>query len=197
MKPLTSVLRPKIRGFTLPELLVAGTVSLAMAAGMFTAVSALQRTATASMHHTRSQIQQARLLDYMARDLRAALTVNVDTFQGAERLNMTLPDYYDSAGTPRDPVITGGTVSYGNPGSSVPVQYYRQGDKVYRSANGHATLLAADLSSFAIDFTDDGKQAVTISISFIPRYQFKGTTDATLREGTAVYATTLLRNKRK
>src|ERR1041384_7512745 len=101
MKSLTS-LRSKIRGFTISELLVAGAVSVGVAAGMYTAVSALQRTSAASLHHTRSQIQQARLLDYMARDLRAALTVNVDTFQGTERLNMTLPDYYDSAGTPRD-----------------------------------------------------------------------------------------------
>lgn len=196
MKALTT-LRSKLRGFTMPELLVAGTVSLALAAGMYTAVSALQRTSAASLHHTRSQIQQTRLLDYMARDLRAALTVNVDTFQGAERLNLTLPDYYDSTGTPRDPVIDGGTVSYGSGGASVPVQYYKQGDQVYRNANGHLTLLASDLAGFEIHFTDDGKQAVTVAISFVPRYQFAGNTSATVREGTTVYATTLLRNKRK
>jgi len=196
MKSLTT-LRSKLRGFTMPELLVAGTVSLALAAGMYTAVSALQRTSAASLHHTRSQIQQTRLLDYMARDLRAALTVNVDTFQGAERLNLTLPDYYDSTGTPRDPVIDGGTVSYGGSGASVPVQYYKQGDQVFRNANGHLTQLASDLAGFEIHFTDDGKQAVTVAISFVPRYQFAGNTSATVREGTTVYATTLLRNKRK
>jgi hypothetical protein len=197
MKALTSFVRSKIGGFTMPELLVAGTISLAMAAGMYTTVSALQRTAKASLHHTRSQIQQARLLDYMARDLRAALTVNVETFQGSERLNLTLPDYYDSTGTPRDPVIDGGTVAYGGGGTSVPVQYYKLGDKVYRNANGHLTLLASDLEGFEIHFTDDGKQAVTISISFVPRFQFNGTVSAAVREGTTVYATTLLRNKRQ
>lgn len=79
-------------GAVLAEMLISAAITTVITAGLMTAIVALQKSAAASYHHARSQLQQARLIDYIARDLRRALTVNVDTFEGAERLNLTIPD---------------------------------------------------------------------------------------------------------
>jgi hypothetical protein len=186
----------RARGLTLPDLLVSVAVSGVLAAGMLTAISAIQRSSAAANHHAKSQVQQARLIDYISRDLRRALSVTVDSYQGSERLSLKIPDYYDPAGGPREPVIDKGSVRYGDAGSGVQISYFRSGDSVYRSVNGTAAVLATDLDKFKIDFTDDGKQAVTVAISFVPRFQFDDSSNAG-RENTTAYATTLLRNKRQ
>jgi type II secretory pathway component PulJ len=194
MKALTKLCR--LGGFSLPDLLVGAAISGVIAGGMFTTISALQHTSAASNHHAQSQVQQARLVDYISRDLRRALSVSVDTFEGAERLTLKIPNYYDSSGEPREPIIDTGAVRYGDVGSEVTITYYKQNDTVYRNVSGVATPLAKDLQSFDIDFTDRGQQAVTVAISFVPRYQFNRSNDST-RGGTTAYATTLLRNSRK
>jgi Tfp pilus assembly protein PilW len=183
-------------GTAMPELLISTAITSVIIAGMMTATLALQKSASASYHHARSQLQQARLIDYIARDLRRALTVKVDTFQGAERLSLTIPDYYDSTGAARDPSIANGGIIYGSSGGSVPVSYYKSGGAVYRKVNDRPTTLATDVQQFNFDFTDDGQQAIGVSISFVPRYQFRARDTQSLREGTTTYATTLLRNKR-
>jgi type II secretory pathway pseudopilin PulG len=195
MKALRNLI--KNRAFTMPELLIGAAISTVIAGGMVTTISALQHTTAASVHHAQSQIQQARLVDYISRDLRRAVSVNVDTFNGSERLTVKIPNFYDPAGQPREPVIDGGGVRYGDGGSEVTITYYIQGDKVYRSVNGLAAVVANDLASFKIDFTDSGKQAVTIAISFVPRYQFNRSNAEANREATTAYATTLLRNTRQ
>jgi hypothetical protein len=183
-------------GAVLPDLMMSTALTALLAAGMLTAVVTLGKSATASYHHARSQAQQARLIDHIARDLRRALTVSVDTFQGGERLNLTIPDYYDSAGTPRDPTIANGGITYTSSGTNVPITYYMSGDKVYRTVRGQPVTLATDVQQFLFDFTDSGKQSVSVSISFVPRYQFNARDSQALRDGTRTYATTLLRNKR-
>lgn len=197
MRPLHAIFRPRIAGITLPDLLAGAAVSGVLAAGMLTTISALRKSSLASHHHAQSQLQKSRIIDYISRDLRRALTVQVDTYKGAERLRMTLPDYYDPAGGPREPVIDGGNVRYGAPGSGVAVSYYKDGDKVYRSVNGTAAVLASDLNSFKIDYTDSGKQAVTVSISFVPRYANNPSDTEGMRQNNTAVATTLLRNKRQ
>ena len=65
-----------------------------------------------------------------------------------------------------------------------------------RRLNGKDETLATDVNQFIMDFTDGGEQAISVSVSFVPRYQFSGLGAQSLRDGTATYATTLLRNKR-
>jgi hypothetical protein len=188
-------LRSKFAGFGIPDVLVGAAVSAVLAAGMLTTITSLQRTSAASHHHAQSQIQQARLLDYMARDLRRALSVQVDSFRGSERLKLTIPDYYDPTGGPREPVIDGGGVRYGDNAAGIAISYFKEGDKVFRSVNGVNREIASDLQSFNIDYTDSGEQAVTVAVSFVPRYQ--GVDSMAPREATTAYCTTLLRNKRQ
>jgi hypothetical protein len=191
----TSFFSRRLRGYTIPDVLVGATVCAVLTGGMFTTISALRKSAAASEHHTQSQVQQARLIDYMSRDLRRALKVAVDSFEGGERLNLSIPDYYDASGGPREPIIDGGGIRYGD--GDVAITYFKSGDTVYRSVNGARTVLATGLEKFEIDYTDDGQQAVTVAISFIPRYQYDSSGAAAARAGTATFATTLLRNKRQ
>lgn len=183
-------------GFSLPDVLVATAVTALMTAAMLITITTLQRSTNASQHHATSQMQQTRILDYIARDLRRALTVEVDTTTDGERLSVTIPDYYTEDGKPREPTIVSNSVTYGAAGASVPISYYRRGSVFYRNVRGAETPLATDVSDFESDFTDSGKQTVSVTVTFAPRYRFNSNDVSALRIGTAASATTLLRNKR-
>ena len=191
----TISLTRRASGYTLPELLIGSTICAVLAAGMLTTIGAMRKAAAASEHHANSQVLQARLIDYMSRDLRRALKVSVDSYEGSERLKVTIPDFYDATGGPREPIIDGSTVKYG--AGEVPITYYQSGDTLYRTVNGAGTALATGLEKFQIDYTDDGPQAVTIAVSFVPRYQYGDADAETRRAATTTFATTLLRNKRQ
>ena len=184
------------RGVSMVELVVSTAVTSILAAGMLVGIVTVQRSAKAAQHHAKSQVEQARLLDYVCRDLRRALTVAVDTHNGAQRIKITIPDFYETDGTPRDPVIAGGSVFYGDKANPVRVAYYKSGSVIYRSVNDVPYELATDVEDFVPSFTDDGKQVVGVSVSFVPRFQLNQRDVSALRIGTAAYAKTLLRNKR-
>jgi hypothetical protein len=188
--------RARRAAITIPDLLVSTAITAVLAAGMVMTITTLQKSSAASRHHAESQIRQARILDYIARDLRRALTVAVDTTPGGERITVTIPDYYDEAGRPRDPIIANGGIAYGAVGASIPISYYRRAGVFYRSVDGDEFELATDVADFDVDFTDSGQQTVSVKITFVPRYRFGGREVSTLREGTAASATILLRNKR-
>jgi len=195
MKMITSKFSSE-RGVSMVELVVSTAVTSILAAGMLIGIVTVQRSAKAAQHHAKSQVEQARLLDYVCRDLRRALTVSVDTHEGAQRIKITIPDYYTPDGTPRDPVISGGSVHYGDVADPVRVAYYKSGDVIYRSIDEEPFPLATDVEDFVPSFTDDGKQVIGVSVSFVPRFQLNQRDVSALRLGTAAYAKTLLRNKR-
>lgn len=200
------------RGTVLAEILVACAVTSVLAAAMLTGITTLQRSFRAAHHHAKSQVEQTRLLNYIARDLRRAETVNVGTFAGSERLTLTIPDYYDNENKPRDPKIKNDAIEYGDPTLAMPdpviVRFYKSGSTLLRSVkrirrtggvpaeSEVTTALATDVQDFTSDFTDNGKQSVGVSISFIPKFQINPDNISALRAGSAIYATTLLRNKR-
>lgn len=184
--------------FSIVELSIASTVTLMMAGGMMVALSTLQRSFRASQHHAQSQTEQTRILDHIALDLRRALSVSVSGTGDAKQITLKIPDYYDATGNPRDPVITPtGELVYGSAAAPAEVVYYKSGASIMRSENGKAAALATNVQDFALDYTDDGKQVVGVSVSFIPKFQLSPSNQSALRSGTTVYATTLLRNKRQ
>jgi type II secretory pathway component PulJ len=203
---LLNLLQSK-RGVVMTEVLIGSAISAVIAAGMLTAIVTLQRSFRASAHHAKSQIEQARLVNYIARDLRRALRVDVDTFEGSKRITMKVPDYYtvNSVGqtVPRDPAIRNGGIDYGDPTAPVAISYYKSGPTIYRKVEGGpasgagTTILASEVEDFVPDYSDDGKQIVGVSISFQPKFQLNPAHASGLRAGTTVYATTLLRNKRQ
>ncbi|EDY18759.1 hypothetical protein CfE428DRAFT_3796 [Chthoniobacter flavus Ellin428] len=183
-------LRSRRRGWTLAELMVAMAVASLMTAGLITGSITIQRSFMASRHHIEAQAQQMRLMDYMTLDLRRAL--KVDTSNGT--LTVTIPDYYDANGAPRDPQISGGQAVYGS--QPVTIQYYKSGATIYRCAGNTPTALASDVADFQLTFLDAG-QSIQIGVTFVPTYQFAGNNTENVRIGTAIYTNTLLRNKRQ
>ena len=186
-----------VSGLTMTELLMASAVTCVIAAGMALGMSALQHSFVASDHHAKSQLEQARLMDYISRDLRRATSVSVDDYEGAQRITMAIPDYYDAAGLPRDPVIAGSGVTYGNAALPVRISYYKSGRNLFRSVNDRPMVLASEVQDFVPSYTDNGEQIVGLSVSFVPKFQINQRDVSSLRTGTTTYCTTLLRNKRK
>ena len=188
----------RVDAATLVEMAVASTVTLMVTASVIVGSAALQKSFQASQHHARSQTEQARILDQISMDLRRALTVSVTGTGESQRIELTVPDFYTPAGEPRDPVITkNGEVIYGDAAMPTSIAYFKSGKVIYRELNGAASAVATDVQDFALDYTDNGKQAVGVSVSFTPRYQMNAAHDHALRAGTATFATTLLRNKRR
>ena len=186
MRRFTSIRRS---GFTLPEVLIATSVFSIMAAAIFGVSIAVQKNYRACRHQMRSQSEQMRVLDYMALDLRRALTVST----GDNQLTLTIPDYYTSSGTPRDPVISSGRVVYGDAAQPVTVSYYKQGNTIFRESGGERLAIATDVQSFELNFTTLSS-VVDVSVNFDPRFQFTSTPGG-YREGTSKFISTLLRNK--
>jgi hypothetical protein len=201
MNKLPSPLRLSRSGAVLSEMLIGSGLTALLAAGMLIGIVTIHRSFQAAQHHVKSQVEQARLLNYISRDLRRALTVKVDTFEGSQRITMSIPDFYtiDPATgreVPREPVIRGGGVDYGDPSNPVSISYYKSGSVIYRSVDGQPSPLATDVNDFEPTYTDSGKQIVGVSVSFVPKFQLSATNVSGLRAGTSTYATTLLRNKR-
>ena len=180
----------KSKGWTISELLIAATASSVLAAGLMVGAYTIQKSYQASRHHVTAQAQQLRLMDYINLDLRRALTVDAQL----ERLKITIPDYYDSEGNPRDPEIVRGSALYGT--SNTLIQYYRQNGTIYRSEGAETTAIATDVSDFKLTLQDLG-QSIGVSVTFLPRFQMSGGDAETARSGTSTYSTTLLRNKRQ
>jgi type II secretory pathway pseudopilin PulG len=190
MKTLTHPSSRSLGAWTLAELMVAMAISSLLCAALITGTISLQKSFIASRHHILAQSEQMRLIDYMNLDLRRALSVTT----GTDRLTVTIPDYYDSFGEPRDPEIKGGMAVYGP--SPKTITYFKQGETIYRQEGATLTPLATDVSDFQLTFKDL-KQSIQVSITFIPKYQFSTKTQGSARDGTATYTTTLLRNKRQ
>lgn len=192
-----------LRAMTIPEVMVAAAILSMVMAALVVGVSTLQRTFRASQYHSKSQIEQARLLDYVARDLRRALTVSTDTFEGSSRIKITIPDYYDEKGTPDDtlddtlnqPRIVGRTIEYGT--APIPVTFYKSGSTIFRSYKGRITPIVSDVSDFNMTFVDAGQQTVDVSVTFIPRYHFSGLSESDARASTRATMNIFLRNKRR
>jgi prepilin-type N-terminal cleavage/methylation domain-containing protein len=203
MNHRVSLPQANLRAMTLPEVMVAAAILSLVMASLVVGVSTLQRTFRASQHHSKSQIEQARLLDYVARDLRRALEVSVDTFEGSSRINIQIPDYYDEKDTPNDSSddvprqarIVGRNIEYGS--APVLVTYYKSGSTIFRDYRGRITSIVSDVSDFNMQYTDAGNQSVQVSVTFIPRYHFSGLSEQDARASTRATMNILLRNKRR
>jgi type II secretory pathway component PulJ len=193
-------LRTHLAGFTLAELLVATGISSVVGAALLTGSVLVQKSFAASRHHIDAQAEQLRLIDYMGLDLRRALSVSVTATASGSQLALTIPDYYEPDPAhppqlrPRTPVISNGTVVYGT--APIAISYYKRDSSIYRRQGTVETALATDVNDFQLTIQDLG-QSISMSVTFIPKYQFSSTNRASVRDGTATFSTVLLRNKRQ
>lgn len=178
--------RRSLLGFTLTELMVGAAVASILSAGMVTGAILLQKNFRASTQYARDQAKQARVLDYIGQDLRRATTANVTN----GILTITIPDYYDTSGQPRNPTLSMGRVYYNSPTASVTIRYSQQYGQVIRQEGTTSTVIADGVQDFQLNFVNNG-QVVETSISFKPTFQQNGQGNSA---GTTVYTRTLLRN---
>ena len=178
-------------GFLLPETMVAMSIFSAISLALIMGFVSLERNFAATTDYATNHTDAVRISDYLALDLRRALSVQTAT----NDTTITMPPYYDAAGTPQTPRLDGeGGVYYGTSGSVVSVRYYLFDGTIYRRLDsGTPVPIAENVKDFNFSVTDLGK-VVTTRITFNPIFLPGGGSHST--EGTAVYNTTLLRNTR-
>ncbi len=179
-------------GYALSETMISIGIFSAVSIGLLMGFTSLERNFAATTDFATNQTDQMRMSDYMARDLRRALSVSATT----NDTTITIPSYYDGSGTPQTPHLDGkGGVYYGTSGSSVSVRYYLLGGTIYRREDALTAVAVADnVKDFIFSVTDLGK-VVTTKITFNPTFMSSGAT-ANAIAATAFYNTTLLRNSR-
>ena len=179
-------------GFLLAEMMISTLIFSAITLGLLMGFTALERNYSATADFALNHADQMRISDYLALDLRRALSV----VAARNDTSIYIPNYYDSNGNPQTPVLDQhGGVYYGAQGSSIRVHYYLSAGTIYRQKdNATATALATNVQDFVFDVTDAGK-VVSTRITFNPTFgSGRASSDATA--ATAFYNTTLLRNTR-
>jgi type II secretory pathway component PulJ len=179
-------------GFLLQETMIAMTVFSTISLALLMGFTSLERNFAATTDFATNHTDAMRISDYLARDLRSALTVT----STQNNTTITIPSYYDNQGTPQTPQLDGeGGIYYGSDGSSITIRYYLLDGTIYRQqGTDAATPIAQNVSDFIFTLTDLGK-VVTTKITFSPTFTSSGASQNAIA-GTAIYNTTLLRNSR-
>jgi type II secretory pathway component PulJ len=179
-------------GFSLSEMMISTLIFAAISMGLLLGFVALERNYAASSDFAINHADQMRISDYLALDLRRALSLQA----ASNDTTIYIPSYYDPNGNPQTPALDGhGGVYYGAAGSSVMVHYYLSGGTIYRQQDsGRPIALAVNVQDFVFDVTDQGK-VVSTRITFNPTF-VSGRASADATAATAFYNVTLLRNTR-
>lgn len=184
----------KSHAFTLIEVLIAASLGTVALGAVLSGAIAMQRCFAGAEDFAAAKTDQARLSDYIALDLRRALTVTTGT-DGTTIMTVQIPDYYDGTGKPKTPTITKYVANYGDPAKPVTVLYRKVGSSILRQENaGVSQEIAANVEDFQLTIQDLGK-VVKTQVTFAPRFQHTPT--AAARTTTTVFGTTLLRNQRR
>jgi len=197
-------------GFTLTELMIAtGTGGVVLAAIMASSI-ALQKTLNAIDSYFATQMQQIRIIDYLNRDVKRGLAVT--TSVDLQSVTITLPSYLIQAGDPeaianpslvgtaRTPTISntssGPQVNYG--ASTSTIIYSISGMSILRTENGSVTMVASSTDQLVPQTTDvelANTEYARTSVTFQPI--FTSGNLAAERNGTTLFSTAYLRNKRR
>ena len=147
-------------------------------AGLLTSSIALQKVFKGSDEYATDISDQTRVMDYISRDARRALTVDTSV---PNKVTMTIPlsEYPNDhatvslRGQPIPPTITGGKAAYGAP---VTVAYYIEGSNFIREEAGQKGTIAAGVIGFTPIFqTLDNNLEMTLT--FRPRFRTTSTVD--------------------
>ena len=199
-------------GFTLGEIMLAVSISSLVFAAIITASLALQKSFNAVDDYFATHMQQIRIIDYLARDVKRSLVVT--TSVDLKTVTMTIPNYLIKAGDPdansdpltgnlgkpRTPTVTrtsnGLQVNYGSTTSSVV--YSVNGDSILRTENGVVTTIASSTDQLVPQTTDvelANTEYTNTTVTFRPI--FSSGNVAMSRTGTTMFAKAYLRNKRR
>ena len=188
--------RTKLRAaFTLVEMLMAMAGSSIVLAALVVGGVALMRSFAAVEGYSLSDCDELRVSDYIALDVRRALTASVDA---NNVLVITIPNYYDANNNnPKwtnahavDPSFdANGAIQYS--GGSTTIRYYKLSSNFIREVNGTANVVANNVSSFQVT-SQDLTSSVSCSITFSPSFTTLVGPDSIT--GTTLYSNTFLRN---
>jgi hypothetical protein len=158
--------RSATAGFTLAELMVSAGIGSMLIATLITGTIALQKGYASADYSIRCQVEQMRVIDYIGRDLRRAITVTAEN--SGRKLALTVPDQKDpTTKRLRLPVVSNGVVRYGT--DPIAVSYYIEGDLFIREEGGVRTTVANKrLENFLV--TLNGAQSVTLQLAFTPTF---------------------------
>ena len=189
---MRTLVRSGRSAFLLPETMIAMSIFSAISLALMMGFISLERNFAATTDFATNHSDSVRISDYLALDLRQALTVQTST----NNTIITIPAYYDANGNPQTPQLDGeGGVYYGTSGSSVQVRYYLSNGTIYRQKGTDTPIaIAENVSDFTFSVTDLGKVANT-RITFQPIFRSAGASQNAI-DATAVYDTILLRNTR-
>jgi Tfp pilus assembly protein PilW len=209
----TSLRTRAVTGTTLVETTVSLAITTIAIGAIYVGSMALQKSFRAAQHYSVTQAAQLRVLDYVASDLRRA----VHWTASGNEVRMKIPNFYDTTDaahpTPRDPrVSANGEVYYGaSPADVTEVRYYtlertdgsgRKVSDVYRSVSSggttRSTVLVKGVEEFkpVYEQSDANQQVVRTKISFPPIFRPFIESGNVYKDGTATFATTMVRNKR-
>src|SRR5436309_9463106 len=146
-------------GYAVAELIVSTSIFCSISLGLLMGFTSLERNYAATSDFSIIHADEMRISDYMALDLRRAVSVQAAT----NDVTIYIPAYYDQTGAPQTPTLDGqGGVFYGASGSSVRVHYYLMAGTIYRQQdNAPAQALAVNVQDFIFDMTDAGKVVTT------------------------------------
>ena len=196
-------IRRRHTGFTLLEMMISVGISGILFAVLLTSGTHILKSLYVADDYSNESNQELRAMDFLARDIRGALTFTIPT--GGSSLTLTLPDYYatydaqgNPTGAPRNPVITSGVPGYGNTAQPLQVVYFVSGNSLLRQQTVQGTgatatlVVCSNVSNFQMNFVSLST-SVKYSITFLPKYQGAS---ATLRAGTMLAGTVCARTMR-
>ena len=202
----------KTHAFTLAEMLIAVAIASTILAVTLTSSVALQRSFSEVDNYSMTHMQQIRIVDYLARDVKRGLSVTSSVDR--QMVTITIPKYIYQAGdadlpdaskigTPRPPkrvydtqYSTGDAkINYGDTTSTVI--YRVQGSSILRTENTGTgpvvTTIASSTDNLVPETTDvelANTEYTTTAVTFEP-------ISVADRGGTVVYSTAYLRNRRR
>ena len=152
-------------GFLLSEMMISTVLFAAISLGLLIGFIALERNYTATSDFAMNHADQMRISDYLALDLRRALSLK------AARNDTTIyiPKYYERLAIHRLQRWTEGGVYYGAAGSSLPSTITCPAAQSSATKWRHPRSLAVNVQDFVFDVTDAGK-VVSTRITFNPTF---------------------------
>jgi len=186
--------RRSIQGFTIAEALIAVVIGGLALAAMFSGVMTLQRCLASGEEFAADKREQTRVSDYLAMDLRRAVTATPGDGLSNVILTLTIPDYYDNAGKPVTPSITKYTASYG--AGTVQVVYRKLGTTITREEDGEApVVIAKNVEDFQCPPQEKiGSKMMKTKVTFLPHFKRNAASGDAERQATTVYNLVKLRN---
>jgi hypothetical protein len=170
---MTLPARRFLTGLTLVEMLMTVASSSVLLTVLVIEGVALHRSLAALEGYSTAQGDQLRVSDYIALDVRRALTASVDA---NNVLTVTIPNYYDAnnnnpkwsnAHSLAPSFDSNGAIQYG--AGTTTIKYYKLASRFIREVNGTQNTIASNVSSFTVS-PQDLTSSVSCSVMFFPTF---------------------------